>query len=91
VVLSIVAFMLLVNAVLSTIIFFENVYEQCTNLMAISKFLVIKVSVGLIVTQGIIVQIVIALNKVTLKDDSEYSGDDRAIRLYCETTMPSLI
>ena len=75
--LSLVSFALLVNAVLSTVIFFENVYDQCTNLMAISKFLVIKVSVGLIVVQGIIVEIIIALDKAS-------SGDDNAIRLYCK-------
>jgi len=76
-VLSLVSFALLVNAVLSTVIFFENVYDQCTNLMAISKFLVIKVSVGLIVVQGIIVEIIIALDKAT-------KGYDYTIRMYCK-------
>lgn len=49
----------------------------------VSKIAILKVSVGLIVVQGIITQLVIALNKVTLSSDSNFSSNERAIRLYC--------
>jgi len=83
IVLSIVSFALIARAVLSVVTFFEHSYERSANFMGVSKLFILKVSVGLIVFQGLIVQIVIGLNKVTLASDSTYNSDERAIRLYC--------
>jgi hypothetical protein len=87
VILSLVAFVLLVYAVLSTVIFFENVYKHQINLMGVSKFIVIKSSVGLMVVQGLIIQILIATDNITLSDTSTYTGDERAIRIYCKLAV----
>ncbi len=84
IILQVIAFAILVNGVMSVVNFYENVMNECSNLKGILKFLIIKVSVGLIVVQGIITEVVIALDKVTLKDNAEFTSDDRAIRLYCK-------
>lgn len=82
VVLQLVSFVILVNGVLSVVNFYENVMDANSNIYGVLKFLVLKISVGLIVVQGLIVDIIIALNKVTLQPDDTYSPNDRALRVY---------
>ena len=79
---SFIAFVLIAFSVLSIVNFFENVYTACDNLKAVSKFFVIKVSVGLIVIQGIIVEVLVSINKVP-------SGD-RAYRILSKLLLCSL-
>ena len=48
----------LVNAFLSLVIFYHSIMTSSTNISATSKIVMLKVCVGLIVVQGIIVQII---------------------------------
>ncbi len=84
VVLSIIAFAILVNGVMSVVNFYENVMNECANLKGILKFLVIKVSVGLLVFQTIVTELVLGLGKCSLHDNKEFDCDDRSLRLVCE-------
>jgi hypothetical protein len=84
VVLSIIAFFVLVNGVLSVVNFYENVMNECANLKGILKFLIIKVSVGLLVFQTIVTELVLGLGKCSLRDNKEFDCDDRSLRLVCK-------
>jgi hypothetical protein len=52
------AMVFLVNAFLSLVIFYHSIMTSSTNISATSKIVMLKVCVGLIVVQGIIVQII---------------------------------
>lgn len=81
--LSFVVFLMVVVPVILTVLFFENIYEFNKNLNAITKLLVIKLSVGLIVSQGIIVEVLIATNSLNLSDSAPFTAGERAIRILC--------
>lgn len=81
IVLSLIAFALLVNGLIGIVVFYENVMADCENLMGVSKVLVLKVSVGLIVLQGIIVELITAFNSsVNPKESTE---------IYCKSNLLS--
>lgn len=73
---SLVAFCILVNGILGVVVFYENVMADCDNLMGISKFLILKMSVGLIVIQGIIVELIVAF-------DSSVDATN-SVEIYCK-------
>jgi hypothetical protein len=87
VILSVIAFFVLVNGVMSVVNFYENVMNDCANLKGIMKFLIIKVSVGLLVFQTIVTEGVIEFNKVSLHTTDEFDKDDRALRLTLFVSM----
>ncbi len=52
----------------------------------VTKFLVIKVSVGIVLIEGIVIQFLSDSNKVNIKDNDgmdKYSEDEKFVRLYC--------
>ena len=91
VLLDVIAVAFTINAVLSLVTFYENVYTLNENIKGVSKLFVIKVSVGIIVFQGLIVQIVIALNQVTLHANSQFTQEEMAIRLYCKIIFKDIL
>lgn len=48
------------------------------------KLLLLKASVGLIVVQGLIESIVYSSGSVTYDSDDTYTGEQKALRAYCE-------
>ena len=64
VILELIAFAILVNGIVSIINLYENIREACANLggPGVQKFLVLKISVGLIVIQELVISILISLN-----------------------------
>lgn len=89
VLLNIIAFLFVVNAFLSLVLFFEYVYLSTENLKGITKFFILKSSVGLLVVEGLITQIVVAVNAETNFPNSSFSPADQALRLYCKYYKPS--
>ena len=61
-ILELIAFAILVNGIVSIINLYENIREACANLGGVQKFLVLKISVGLIVIQELVISILISLN-----------------------------
>ncbi len=90
IVLSLISFLILARGFLYLINFFENVYAKMVNLKGISKFMVMKMSVGLMVIQTLVTSVVVALNKVTLPSSTHLNADDRANSLVCEFIIYSL-
>lgn len=57
------------------------------NLFGVLKLTLIKVSVGAIVVQGLIENILYSSGSVAFSDDDTYSGEEKALRAYCEYTL----
>ena len=57
-----IAFAILVNGIVSIINLYENIREKFANLGGVLKFLVLKISVGLIVIQELVISILISLS-----------------------------
>ena len=74
---------LLGNGFGSLVMFYEVLYEQSRNVNGTFKILLLKFSVGLIVIQGLIEEIVWNLNLIHVEDSPSFTAEDRAQRLYC--------
>lgn len=61
-------------------LFFENVMRVNENINGVCKILLIKVSVGAIVMQGLIEEALLATGVLDIKDNDRYSSDERAQR-----------
>lgn len=68
----------------------ENVFEHCLNLFGIVKLLLLKVSVGAIVVQGLIESFVYSSGASPYKDDDVFSAEDKTLRAYCELLICSI-
>lgn len=60
-------------------------FEHCTNLFGILKLLLLKVSVGVIVLQGLIESFVFSSGASPYQGDDEYDAEDKTLRAYCES------
>jgi hypothetical protein len=62
----------------------ENVYEHCINLFGVLKLALLKISVGAIVLQGLIENVLFSNGSITYTDDDTYSAEQKSMRAYCE-------
>lgn len=62
----------------------EDVYSNLKNLNGVLKVFLLKISVGLITLQGIIVECLIAFGGNPYNSNSQYSADDRLQRNFCK-------
>lgn len=82
-VLTVASFALLVNGFGSLVMFYEMVMAESTNLLATAKIVLLKISVGLIVIQGLIEEFLYAFGVISVQPSGNFSGQDRAQRFYC--------
>lgn len=78
-----ITLILLGNGFISLVMFYEVIYEQSKNLNGTFKILLLKFSVGLIVVQGLIEEIVFGSGLIHVEDSPSFTAEDRAQRLYC--------
>ena len=64
----------------------ENVFEHCTNLFGVVKLILLKVSVGAIVIQGLAESFLYSSGTSPFKDDDAYNAEDKTLRAYCNNT-----
>jgi hypothetical protein len=81
--LTAIALILLGNGFGSLVMYYEVMYGVSKNLMATFKLLLLKFSVGLIVIQGLIEEILWVLQVIPISPSSLYSAEDRSQRFYC--------
>ena len=62
----------------------ENVFEQCTNLFGVVKLILLKISVGAIVVQGLIESFLYTSGTSPFKDDDTYDSEEKTLRAYCQ-------
>lgn len=64
----------------------EVLYDETKNINGVAKFLLVKVSVGMIILLGLVAQFLITANKAPYVDDSNYSVADKTTRAECKLT-----
>ena len=62
----------------------ENVFEHCTNLFGVVKLVLLKVSVGAIVVQGLAENFLYSSGTSPYHDDDRYDAEDKTLRAYCK-------
>ena len=82
-ILTIFSFALLINGFGSLVLFYEVVMAESTNLLGACKIILLKISVGLIVIQGLIEEFLYAFGIIAVQPSEDFSGQDRAQRFYC--------
>ena len=82
-VLTMASFALLINGFGSLVLFYEVVISESSNLLATGKIILLKISVGLIVIQGLIEEFLYAFGVISVQPSGNFSGQDRAQRFYC--------
>jgi len=82
-ILTVLSLALLVNGFGSLILFYQMIMEESSNLLGTSKIVLLKISVGLIVIQGLIEEFLYAFGVITVESSSTFSGKERAQRFYC--------
>jgi len=82
-ILTAISLIFLGNGFGSLVMYYEVLYEQSKNLNGTFKILLLKFSVGLIVIQGLIEEIVFGLNLIHVEDSASFTAEDRAQRFYC--------
>ena len=80
---AIISFMFVINGFGSLVIFFESVLRASSNLNGVYKMILLKVSVGIIVLQGLIEEILWATGEIKLDSTSMFTGEERAQRIFC--------
>jgi len=80
---AIISFMFVINGFGSLVIFFESVLRASSNLNGVYKMILLKVSVGIIVLQGLIEEILWATGEIKLDSTSMYTAEERAQRIFC--------
>eukprot|EP01036_Dinobryon_divergens_P027925 gene27925-36787_t len=83
-------------AVLSFLLQYELILDETKNIAGVLKFLVIKVSVGAIVVQGLVAQFLSVTATSPYVDDDHFTADEKTTRGYCtivllEFTILSLV
>ena len=61
----------------------ENVFEHCTNLFGVVKLILLKVSVGAIVLQGLIESFLYSSGSSPYGDDDRLDAEEKTLRAYC--------
>ena len=80
--LTIVGLVLLVNAFLSLVIFYHSIMNVCTNIGGTIKLVMLKMSVGLIVVQGLVVQFINMDGTSGQTDDDVFTAEHKTLRIY---------
>jgi hypothetical protein len=62
----------------------ENVFEHCTNLFGVVKLILLKISVGAIVVQGLVESFLYSSGTSPFKDDDTYDSEEKTLRAYCK-------
>jgi len=83
VVLALISFCFVVRGFGSLVVFYENIYSYSTNISGFYKLLILKMSVGIIVLQGIIVEILVAFDMIHMDEAHGYTEAEMIQRLYC--------
>eukprot|EP01034_Spumella_vulgaris_P022052 gene22052-28147_t len=65
----------------------EDIYSYTTNLNGVLKIMLLKMSVGLITIEGIIVELMNAFDANPYAANDEYSAEDRLQRNYCALVL----
>ena len=71
---TIVSLVLLLNAFLSLAIFYHAIMKECTSLYGTTKIIMLKMCVGLIVLQGLIVQFMTLDGTTGQNDDPHFTA-----------------
>ena len=83
VILALISFCFVVRGFGSLVVFYENIYNYSINISGFYKLLILKMSVGIIVLQGIIVEILVAFNVIHMDEAHGYTEAEMIQRLYC--------
>lgn len=59
-------------------------FEYCTNLFGVVKLILLKISVGAIVVQGLIESFLYSSGTSPYKDDDQYDAEEKTLRAYCK-------
>lgn len=65
----------------------ENVYSHCRNLFGVTKLVLLKVSVGAIVLQGLVEQFLVMADAEPYSDDGTFDAEQKTQRGYCEQSL----
>lgn len=65
----------------------EYVYDECKNINGVPKLLLLKISVGLIVVQGLIEQFLVMADDSPYDDDSQFTTANKTQRAYCALVL----
>jgi hypothetical protein len=82
-ILTVLSLAILVNGFGSLVLFYQVIMEESSNLLGTSKIILLKISVGLIVIQGLIEEFLFAFGVITVESSAGFSGKERAQRFYC--------
>ena len=82
-ILTVLSLALLVNGFGSLVLFYQVIMEESANLLGTAKIILLKISVGLIVIQGLIEEFLFAFGVIKVEGSSSFSGKERAQRFYC--------
>ena len=82
-VLTVLSLVLLVNGFVSLVVFYRLLIDESANLLGACKIILLKISVGLIVVQGLIEEFLFAFGVISVESSSGFSGEERAQRFYC--------
>jgi hypothetical protein len=82
-VLTVLSLMLLVNGFASLVVFYRLLIDESANLLGACKIVLLKISVGLIVVQGLIEEFLFAFGVISVGSSEGFSGEERAQRFYC--------
>jgi len=80
---NIVGIVILGRSLIHFVLFYESIFSECKNLMGIVKVFLLKISVVLIVLQGLIAQIMVTANAEPYSDDSTWNSAQKTNRGYC--------
>lgn len=83
VLLALISFVLVVRGFMSLAMFYENILSISGNINGLYKLMLIKISVVLIVLQGLIFQILEVLDSVKTKSSDDFSRDEMLTRSFC--------
>jgi hypothetical protein len=82
-ILTVCSLLLLINGFASLVLFYEVLMSESTNLLGTCKIILLKISVGLIVIQGLIEEFLFAFGVIKIGNSSSFTGEERAQRFYC--------
>jgi len=82
-ILTVCSLLLLINGFASLVLFYEVLMSESTNLLGTCKIILLKISVGLIVIQGLIEEFLFAFGVIKIGNNSSFTGEERAQRFYC--------
>jgi len=84
---SVTGAVIVLYAIVAFVLMYENVYKETMNVNGLSKFLLVKLSVGAIVLQGLIAEFLVTSNKAPYTDDDTYTVNEKTIRGYCAIVL----